>query len=58
MSVEVMIDVEKSVAWHSTSAQDVLLRLESKADSGLADRDVAERREKFGRNELTPSKKI
>ncbi len=58
MSIEVKIDIEKSVAWHSTSAQDALLRLDSKADSGLADRDVEERREKFGRNELTPPKKI
>jgi magnesium-transporting ATPase (P-type) len=58
MSVEIDISVEKGVDWHSMSAEDALRRLECQADSGLTDKEVAERREKHGRNELTPPKKI
>jgi magnesium-transporting ATPase (P-type) len=58
MSVEIDIEIEKFNEWHSISAEDVLHRLDSNAEIGLTDQHVKERREKYGRNELTPPKKI
>jgi magnesium-transporting ATPase (P-type) len=58
MSVKIDISGEKCVDWHSISAEDALRCLECQADSGLTDNEVTARREKHGRNELTPPKKI
>lgn len=38
--------------WYSLQTDDVLRRLSVSADGGLSNADVAERRERFGRNEL------
>jgi magnesium-transporting ATPase (P-type) len=60
MSVAITIDRDKSEAvdWHSTPPEEVLCLLGCKADLGLAEQEVAERRARHGRNELTPPKKI
>jgi magnesium-transporting ATPase (P-type) len=57
-SVAIDIGGERNVDWHSMSAEDVLCRLGCKAESGLGDHELTERREKYGRNELTPPKKL
>ncbi len=58
MSVAINIGDERGADWHSMSAEDVVSRLACKADTGLEDHEVTERRAKHGRNELTPPKKI
>ncbi len=57
-SVAIDIGGERNVDWHSMSVEDVLCRFGCKAESGLGDHEVTERREKYGRNELTPPKKL
>jgi magnesium-transporting ATPase (P-type) len=58
MSIEIHLEIEANIDWHSISAEDVLDRLDSNSEIGLTDQNVKERREKYGRNELSPPKRI
>ena len=50
---------EKKTAekWHAKNVQDVLKKIQSDVDKGLASDDVKERLEKYGKNELPSAKK-
>jgi magnesium-transporting ATPase (P-type) len=60
MSVAITIacDDDIQVDWHSTAVEEVLRILGSSTEAGLVDQEVRERRANYGRNELTPPKKI
>jgi magnesium-transporting ATPase (P-type) len=58
MAITIGDDNSDAVVWHSTPPEQVLSLLGCKADVGLAEQDVVERRARHGRNELTPPKKI
>ncbi len=49
---DVQQESEVSVTWHAMSTEEVLTRLETRQQQGLSSKQVAQRLEKYGRNEL------
>src|SRR3989344_1553182 len=48
----------ENILWHSLPWQEAVKRLDSNNETGLSEKEVLERREKFGRNKLPEDKPL